>query len=135
VDEFVEEFSRKHGHPAKSFDAQVIAAFRTYSWPGNVRELKNMVERLMILSRSERILPEDLMPPIGPLPSRSTPDTHPLRLREAKDAFERTFILDRLKEFDGNISKTAEVIGLERSYLHRKIKELDIPVPKDPSKG
>lgn len=130
VEEFVEEFCMKNGHPRKTFDPEVIAAFQAYRWPGNVRELKNMVERLLILSRSERVVVEDLMPPVRPATPQPAPGSLE-RLKDAREAFERKFIEERLRSLGGNISKTAEVIGVERSHLHKKIKELGIPVPRN----
>ena len=129
VEDFVQEFHIGQGHPRKAFHPQVILALQAYAWPGNVRELKNMVERLLILSRSSTVLPEDLMPPIQPAEAtRAISETQ--NLREAKDAFEREFIEQRLRECGGNVSRTAELIGLERSHLHKKIKELGIQVPR-----
>ena len=130
VEEFVEEFSRTQGYPRKTFSPEVIAAFRSYPWPGNVRELKNMVERLLILSRSTTVLPGDLMPPIRaaePPPPHGTPQS----LKDAREAFERVFIEEKLREMGGNVSRTAEAIGVERSHLHKKIRELGIRVAKE----
>ncbi len=130
VEDFVQEFHSGQGHPRKAFHPQVILALQAYPWPGNVRELKNMVERLLILSRSSTVLPEDLMPPIQPAEARR-PISETQDLKEAKEAFEREFIEQRLKVCGGNVSRTAELIGLERSHLHKKIKELGIRVAKE----
>jgi two-component system nitrogen regulation response regulator NtrX len=127
VKEFVEEFSRSQGSPGKGFAPEVVAAFQAYSWPGNVRELKNMVERLLILSRSSTVVLEDLTPPIRKgEPTR--PPAEPRSLKDAREAFERSFIEEKLREFAGNVSRTAEAIGVERSHLHRKIKELGVKI-------
>jgi two-component system nitrogen regulation response regulator NtrX len=130
IGEFVEEFSTRHGLSVKRFDSEVISALQAYHWPGNVRELKNMVERLLILSRSSKVTLGDLSHPIRSPASPS--DSHASQnLKEARDAFERAFIQERLHEFGGNISKTAGAIGLERSHLHKKIKELGIKVRRE----
>lgn len=101
----------------------------THDWPGNVRELKNIVERLIILTPSNEIKADDipelnvkteqsLLAPESPMVSDS--------LGDARLDFERQFIIKKLEEFDGNISKTAEAIGLERSNLHKKLKALKV---------
>jgi two-component system nitrogen regulation response regulator NtrX len=127
VAEFVEEFRRSQGHPRKRFDAAVMEAFQGYGWPGNVRELKNMVERLVILSPAATVVAQDLMPPLRPTEA-PLPAVRAQSLREAREAFERAFIEERLREQGGNVSRTAEAVGLERSHLHRKIKELGIRI-------
>jgi two-component system nitrogen regulation response regulator NtrX len=129
VEEFVEEFSTRHGLPRKEFDAGVFEALKNYDWPGNVRELKNMVERLLILSRASRIRLDDLPQPIRPPGAQPRSETSQ-NLKRAREAFERAFIEERLRDLGGNISKTAEAIGLERSHLHKKIRELGIRVPR-----
>ena len=126
VQEFVEEFSSRHGLPKKAFDPEVMEAFEGYGWPGNVRELKNMVERLLILSPSSRITLEDLAPPLrSSVPQHST-EERPLGLKEARERFEKAFIEERLREHNWNVTRTAAAIGIERSHLHRKMKELGI---------
>jgi len=129
VQEFVEEFSQRHGHPKRRFSSEVLDAFQRYHWPGNVRELKNMVERLLILSRSECVSIEDLTPPLRPA-SRTEARARPKTLKEAREEFERDFIRRQLLAFRGNVTKTAEAIGLERSHLHKKMKELGIRVDR-----
>jgi two-component system nitrogen regulation response regulator NtrX len=96
-----------------------------YSWPGNVRELKNLTERMAIMYPDKVIDGEDIPPPFNTsrsedsrLESFLSSDT----LKEARETFERSFIASKLEEFGGNISKTAEAIGMERSNLHKKIK-------------
>jgi two-component system nitrogen regulation response regulator NtrX len=101
-----------------------------YSWPGNVRELKNLIERLVILVPEERITKEDIPPSYRP------DDTSPPLLednylaigdfKEAKNAFEEAFIREKLNENDGNVSQTARKIGVGRSYLHKKLKQLNV---------
>jgi two-component system nitrogen regulation response regulator NtrX len=129
VEEFVEEFHTGQGYPRKVFHPQVIQALEAYPWPGNVREIKNMVERLLILSRTPTVLPGDLMPPIRSAEPRG-PSPESQSLKDAREAFEKEFIEQRLRECGGNVSRTAELIGLERSHLHKKIKELGVQVPR-----
>ena len=128
VEEFVEEFCKGRGYPRRRFSEGVMEAFQRYSWPGNVRELKNVVERLLILARSQVVELRDLTPPIWAGPQVLTkpgPQT-PQSLKEAREAFERAFLEAKLREHGGNVSRTAEAVGLERSHLHKKLKELGI---------
>ncbi len=127
VEEFVEEFSKVRGYPRRQFSGAVMEAFQQYSWPGNVRELKNVVERLLILARSQVVGLEDLTPPVwaGPQVTRSGAQP-PRSLREAREAFEKAFLEEKLRECGGNVSRTAELVGIERSHLHKKLKELGI---------
>ncbi|MCK7468739.1 MAG: hypothetical protein MZU91_11885 [Desulfosudis oleivorans] len=104
-----------------------------YAWPGNVRELKNLVERMVIMTRGGGIEAKDV-----PEPIRAQPKSQPevpffdySLLKDARREFERKFILRKLQENDENISKTAEVIGIERSNLHRKIKSYGIDLRKE----
>ena len=87
-----------------------------YSWPGNVRELRNEIERLVIMVQNGVIQGNDLSVPNGMSPSRAS------TLHEARAQYEREFILSKLKENNWNISQTARLLGLERSYLYRKMK-------------
>jgi two-component system nitrogen regulation response regulator NtrX len=102
-----------------------------YNWPGNVRELKNLIERLVIMTPTNEINVPDLPLAIIQKDQRNksqsmiTPDL-PTSYREAKEVFEKQFILEKLRENDWNVSRTAEQIGLERSNLHRKIKGYQI---------
>jgi len=127
VEEFVEEFAKLRGYPRRKFSPEVMKAFEEYSWPGNVRELKNVVERLLILARSDVVKLQDLKPPVwfGPKERAKTP-SFPQTLKEAREAFEKAFIQEKLEEFGWNISRTAEAIGLDRSHLHKKMRELGI---------
>ena len=133
VKDFVEDFSRK-GLGRKSFTKDALAIMKTHTWPGNVRELRNFVERLVIMCPDDvingRIVEQYLhQAPGTPV---TMPDSSALapyrvtRFKEAKQAFEREYIKDKLQENNGNISQTAEILGLERSHLHKKIKTLNI---------
>ncbi len=136
VDEFLREFAGQTALGPKKVTPEVIEALKTYDWPGNVRELRNMVERLVILSRGREITVDDLPPNFlqggsesSPLSQGGNADAPWLSCndyREAKSLFEREYLLRKLKENDGNIKKTAQAIGLERRHLHRKIKALGL---------
>ena len=100
-----------------------------HNWPGNVRELKNIIERLIILTPTNEIKADDIPElSISSEPGLLQPETLSAAdsLRDARLDFERQFIIKKLEEYDGNISKTAEAIGLERSNLHKKIKSLKV---------
>ncbi len=102
-----------------------------HDWPGNVRELKNIIERLIILTPSDAISAQDI-PPLNIKEETATAFGNQAvtgdSFRSAKMDFERQFILKKLEENDGNISKTAEAIGLERSNLHKKLKSLNVSI-------
>ncbi|MCB0370043.1 MAG: sigma-54-dependent Fis family transcriptional regulator, partial [Bdellovibrionales bacterium] len=129
---FSDSFSRESGEAKKVFSEKAIQALKEYPWPGNVRELKNFVERVYILTPSEYIDVHDLKfagleePNSGG--SSSSSDNSMSNFRDARAQFEKEYLVQKIKENGGNISKTAEVIGLERSYLHRKIKSYGIEV-------
>ena len=129
---FIEEFSKEKGWKAKTLDNQAMKILQDYDWPGNVRELRNAVERLMIMTVNEVITLSDIESTgiIG----KSTKEESYFKyktLREAKDAFERDFLIRKLKENKWNMTKTAEIIGIERSNLYKKIKSLGISLPKE----
>ncbi len=141
---FLQQFAKESGAPEKTFSAAALEALKTHDWPGNVRELRNLIERIFILTPSDYIDIEDLkqtgfsvhdkiaelgMSSDGDL-SRNDELEMSLykisKLRDARAEFEKDFILKKLEEFEGNVSKTAEAIGVERSHLHRKIKSYGI---------
>lgn len=132
ADHFLQYFCRKEGRPIKSFTADAIRALSIYRWPGNVRELKNIVERLVILTTdvtiTEKQLPASISSHQRPATrsALATQATDEITFKDAKDEFEKEFILQKLEEHDWNISRTAEAIDIERSNLHRKIKSFGI---------
>jgi two-component system nitrogen regulation response regulator NtrX len=102
-----------------------LAKLVEHDWPGNVRELKNFIERLVIMVPQDVITAKDiplLIEGDHEIPGAALPLFASESFRTAKMDFEKEYIVKKLKEFDGNISKTAEAIGIERSNLHRKIK-------------
>jgi two-component system nitrogen regulation response regulator NtrX len=129
ADHFMAEFAREYGRRLKSFDAGAIAVLQQYGWPGNVRELRNVVERLMIMVPGDSIGPSDLGflgRDVGAPPDAAGAPAERLTLHEARDRFERDLILRTLAEQQGNMSRTAEVLGVERSNLYRKMKAFGI---------
>ncbi len=117
---FMRIFSSEHGRRPKEFSSESLDMLVDYSWPGNVRELRNEIERLVIMVQDEVIDAADLSVPNG---NSSAP---PSTLHEARAQYEREFILSKLKENNWNISQTARLLGLERSYLYRKMKTYGI---------
>ena len=134
ADYFMERAASASGQPPRTIDAAALAALQSYSWPGNVRELRNTIERLLIMA------PDDPSEPIGldilaPEINADTPVAGNLEtngvimglpLRGAREIFEREYLLAQVTRFGGNISRTAEFIGMERSALHRKLKSLGV---------
>jgi two-component system, NtrC family, nitrogen regulation response regulator NtrX len=113
---FMRVFCAEHGRGPKDFNSEALDALVDYSWPGNVRELRNEIERLVIMVQDSIIQAPDLS-----LPTNGGA-TRPSTLHEARAQYEREFILSKLKENNWNISQTARLLGLERSYLYRKMK-------------
>jgi two-component system nitrogen regulation response regulator NtrX len=133
AEHFVADFSREYGRRSKTFSPAATDLLRRYHWPGNVRELRNTIERLMIMVPGDVVEAPDLVflelsgrvrtahpaEPVGPL-------------FEARDAWERGYILKALAAHEGHISKTAEALGLERSNLYKKMRALGIERKDDP---
>ncbi len=134
VDEFLEEFSIKLGMPKKTIDNDALNALMGYDWPGNVRELRNFVERLVILTPDNIIKHEALPRPFHKPDNKAVLSKEIEELfacndfKQARTMFEKEYLIRKLKEFDGNITRTSEAIGIERRHLHRKIKSLSISV-------
>src|SRR5262245_9712758 len=127
---FMAEFPREYGRRVKSCEPAARGALQEYSWPGNVRELRNVIERLMIMVPGDRISASDLsfLDQSGlarPQPAVEATGER-LTLHEARDRFERDLILRTLAEQQGNMSRTADVLGVERSNLYRKMKAFGI---------
>ncbi|HPC74947.1 MAG TPA: sigma-54 dependent transcriptional regulator, partial [Syntrophales bacterium] len=122
--QFVNDFCVKEGVEPKAISDDAIEVFMEHSWPGNVRELKNIMERLVIMTQGAEITADDIPPLSKEVQTGEAMDTIFTynSFRKAKMEFEKKFIMKKLQENEGNISKTADSIGLERSNLHRKIK-------------
>ncbi|OGR30268.1 MAG: Fis family transcriptional regulator [Desulfuromonadales bacterium GWD2_61_12] len=132
---FLEEFCSKEGRPNKSLSREAIQALEEYHWPGNVRELKNIIERIVIMTAtsgiSEKDLPQSLQLKKSSLARLPFPHkSEEITFKDAREGFEREYILNKLMENDWNISRTAEAIDMERSNLHRKIKSFGIELKK-----
>lgn len=126
VEHFLHLIAEQFGKPKKKISEAAMKALLEYHWPGNVRELKNLIERLFIMSSGEIITEEDIKASLGMEPAGIQNYFRLKTLKEARDAFERDFILKKLEENNWNISKTAESISLERTALYRKLKLLGI---------
>ena len=131
---FMDQVSANTGLPRRRIGADAMAVLQSHDWPGNIRQLRNNVERLMILAAGdpEAEVTADMLPSeIGTLVP-ATPNgaggekLMSLPLREAREVFEREYLVAQISRFGGNISRTAEFIGMERSALHRKLKSLAI---------
>lgn len=133
VKRFLQDFSLKEGEAEKTITAEALAILMRHSWPGNVRELKNIVERLIIMKVGNVVEADDvpLFMKTEPTPEPDLAEDALSSLREAKIAFEKQYIAGKLKEYDGNITRTAEAIGLERSNLHRKIRAYGLDVKNE----
>jgi two-component system nitrogen regulation response regulator NtrX len=126
---FVDEFCRESGAGPKEVAARAMARLEAYAWPGNVRELRNLMERLVLMTRGPRIVEADL-PESVRAGARSEPGD-PATLDEARKSFEREYLMARLEEHGWHISRTAEAVGMARESLSRKIRQLGIEVQRD----
>jgi two-component system nitrogen regulation response regulator NtrX len=131
IDHYLAVVSAENGKRPKRISGEALAYFLAYDWPGNVRELRNMVERLVIMSPREVIGPEDVPAPLRPKDDGVAPGAaHERSLKEAREQFERAYIIAELRAHDWNITRTAERLGIERSHLYRKIKTYGISAPR-----
>ena len=131
--QFVNDFCAKEGVEPKAISDDAIDVFMEHNWPGNVRELKNIMERLVIMTQGDTIRADDIPPLSKEEQHEEAMDTIFMHnsYRKAKMEFEKKFIMKKLQENEGNISKTADSIGLERSNLHRKIKTHSLESKKE----
>ena len=124
---FMKEFSAAYGRRSREITDEAVETLMRYSWPGNVRELRNVIERIVIMNPTTMRFDRKNLPPLiyrdG---SRRSAGTEFSTLHQARSAYERDYILKKLDENHGNVSRTAEVLGLERSHLYRKMKSLGI---------
>jgi two-component system nitrogen regulation response regulator NtrX len=134
VDYFMDQISQATGLPKRRIGEDAMAVLQSHDWPGNVRQLRNNVERLMILAGGEpdavitaNMLPQDVGSMVPSMPNGNGGEQlMGLPLREAREVFEREYLVAQINRFGGNISRTAEFVGMERSALHRKLKALGI---------
>ncbi|MEM9576824.1 MAG: sigma-54 dependent transcriptional regulator [Pseudomonadota bacterium] len=128
---FIAEMNGAQGLPLRELSSDAIALMQTMEWPGNVRQLKNLIERVLILGEESgpietRELPGSESPDDGESRVVLSGALATMPLREAREAFEREYLLTQINRFGGNISKTANFVGMERSALHRKLKSLGV---------
>ena len=134
IDYFMDQISQSTGLPKRRIGDDAMAVLQSHSWPGNVRQLRNNIERLMILAGGDpdAVLDASMLPPdvgsmVPAMPNGSGGEQlMGLPLRDAREVFEREYLVAQISRFGGNISRTAEFVGMERSALHRKLKALGI---------
>lgn len=126
VEHFNQRFAKAYGRKPKRFDPKAIEAMQNHSWPGNVRELRNTVERVVIMQPGQRVALRDL-PAFGDQEPPASSYRFP-SFKEASDAYHREFIQRKLNEADGNVSRAAELMGVDRSHLYRRMRALGINV-------
>jgi two-component system, NtrC family, nitrogen regulation response regulator NtrX len=134
VDYFLRQISLSSGLPPRRIGDDAMAVLQSHDWPGNVRQLRNVIERLMIMISGDTetvitaaMLPDDISSNV-PLSPNGSGGEHlmSLPLRDAREIFEREYLLAQINRFGGNISRTAEFVGMERSALHRKLRALGV---------
>ncbi len=134
VDHFMAQIARQSGIKTRRIGEDAMAVLQSHDWPGNIRQLRNNIERLMILARSDdpsevitaELLPGEIGDMLPKVTSHNDGQIMSLPLREARELFEKEYLLAQINRFGGNISRTAEFIGMERSALHRKLKSLGV---------
>ena len=126
VREFLREFGRQYGRPRMEVSEEALEALAHHNWPGNVRELRNLVERVLILNPRVLRIERKHLPPLTQRSGRAAEEFS--TLQQARDAYERDYILKKMEEAKSNVSRAAELLGLERSHLYRKMKALGIAV-------
>ena len=129
ADHFMAVLAREYGRLPKTFDADAMSALQRYKWPGNVRELRNLIERLMIMVPGDRVSSRDLVFLEHGFVHESQPAARSAAmapLHHARDEFEKQYILRALAAQHGNMSRTAEVLGVERSNLYKKMRAFGI---------
>lgn len=142
VEHFIERLSGSTGLPSRSIGDDTMAALQAHDWPGNVRQLRNNVERLLILASGDpnhpitlESLPDEVSILRGNEGAQTSEKTISMPLRNAREHFEREYLQTQIERFGGNISRTANFVGMERSALHRKLKSLGISSSSGGSDG
>jgi two-component system nitrogen regulation response regulator NtrX len=133
VEHFNDKFSRAYGKARKRFEPDAIEALQNYTWAGNVRELRNTIERVVIMHAKQKVSATDL-PTFGgeepsPVPAKFS------SFKEASEAHQRDFIKEKLAEAEGNVTRAAELMGIDRSHLYRRMRALGIRVRGDRENG
>jgi two-component system nitrogen regulation response regulator NtrX len=129
VEHFNQKFSLSYNKHPKRFEPEAVEALRGYSWPGNVRELRNTVERVVIMHTGTKVSAADLPPLGGEEPPAAA--SRFSSFRHASESHQRDFIRARLAEAEGNVSRAAELMGMDRSHLYRRMKALGINVREE----
>jgi len=132
---FMMQAAESSGLPPRSLAENALAILQSYEWPGNVRQLRNVMEWLLIMARGDPSLPisADMLPPelsqdaMNVSRAKNGSDVMALPLRDAREVFEREYLAAQIERFGGNISRTAQFVGMERSALHRKLRTLGLP--------
>ena len=132
---FIQELHNQQGLPSRDFSDESSGFLQSMNWPGNVRELKNYVERILILGPEFGAISLNELAKLKPETENKSIGTqigniNSLPLREARELFERDYLLTQINRFGGNISRTASFVGMERSALHRKLKSLEVNTRK-----
>jgi len=143
VEHFIDRLTAMSGLPRRRIGADAMAVLQAHDWPGNVRQLRNNIERLLILASGDAdqpvtldTLPSEVAGRGGEDGGYDTERMIALPLRDAREKFEREYLLAQINRFGGNISRTASFIGMERSALHRKLKSLGVNAPaRKPDEG
>ena len=137
VNYFLKFISKELGSKNLQLSSETLVVLQNYDWPGNVRQLRNIIEWLIIMYGNQKdllIMPSHLPPEILGYNKKKKPDSiinnFSLSLKDARKIFEANYLNEQLKRFKGNISKTSTFIGMDRSALHRKLKELNININK-----
>ena len=128
---FIAELNRNQGLPKRALSGEALAQMQMMHWPGNIRQLRNTIERILILGPDSgaiaaKELPSEVSEEGEQRPVRLSADLTAMPLREAREVFEREYLLTQISRFNGNISRTSSFVGMERSALHRKMKSLNI---------
>jgi two-component system nitrogen regulation response regulator NtrX len=123
---FIAEYSNLYGRKPKQISSEAMEFLKSYFWPGNVRELKNLVERMVIMTHGIRLETRHLPSVLLKGPSVAEDPSDAKSLSEARQAFDREYILKKLEETQGNVTHTADALGIERSHLYRKLKLLKV---------
>jgi two-component system, NtrC family, nitrogen regulation response regulator NtrX len=134
IEFFSRQVAQQSGIKVRPIGDDAMAVLQSHGWPGNIRQLRNNVERLLILARGDNpdsVITADLLPAevgdtLPRAPNQSDQHIMALPLREARELFEKEYLIAQINRFGGNISRTAEFVGMERSALHRKLKSLGV---------
>ncbi len=123
---FIKNFCFKNNIPIKQLNKHALDLLGEYQWPGNVRELKNVIIKLITQSEDQVITSNNVQMVLGKDNHSASASVSTASLREATDSFQRNLILDRLRQYDGNVTETARDLGENRSHFYRRLKKLGI---------